>query len=327
MDPWVPAQTGHGVRACVLNGVHVLSLPSTSRRASSTVPRPRIPSSRSTSSTHSHFSVFFQVMDPSLPESQPEMKSPQELFDEIISYLPTSGGTNYSLVSRSWRRTRKKYLPKAVETPPGAFRQQDHDMLKNTVHLTCFDEDLSTLWPVGPAYDISHDQVHPLYQLRHLTLCDTTIELPPEEIGFFSIFRSTLSRITFSHCKISKSVLHALFGYFPNLQWLCIGEAVSFYSPHGSTTPDFTRVVEKLFIAMGYFGSPYRRAYDNLSKLGLHFNEIALDPNPSPDCHWMASANSVIRVFGANVKCLRMPEIFSGMYNLLYSHCLVIILS
>jgi len=125
---------------------------------------------------------------------------PQELIDEIISYLPRYNRKllrNCSLAARSCMFAVQRHFFRSVLTR-GNLRpwltcvsQKDGELLKHVRHLTCYRErDFFAARPTElAAHDVPPDLSCSL-QLTHLELRYTTVQLPPQEIELFSCFQT-----------------------------------------------------------------------------------------------------------------------------------------
>lgn len=262
---------------------------------------------------------------------------PQELLDEIIGYLPSNNMEllrHCSLVAKSWMDPSRKGLFESVETGPGGLRPwlgkfSGHYVtsLKHVRRLSCSEEDLFSLWPTNTVCDdslspaVQDDSPSPTVcdnlpspcQLTHLTLllCDVF----PQEIDSFSAFafKSTLSSITLLHCSVSKIGLTSLINYFPKLECLSLESIRCCNESHEEIAHFGQTHLKKLYLKRGFETSS--SLLDWLSESRLRSDEITLG-RTFPRHGWVSYANNVIRVFGDNLKCLRLPEIHSGMCNL-----------
>lgn len=250
---------------------------------------------------------------------------PQELFHQIISYLPPDDKESLrscSLVTKSWTYTSRKRLFEFVGTRPGNLRpwldgisQENVELLGHVRQLTCSQEELSTVWPMVPANNTLRHNLRSLCDLRHFTLSCVPVLLP-SRIEVLSVLGLTLSSVTLSHCMVSKSALVALFNILPGLKRLCL-EQPYYFDFHEQASLPLRSPLKGLHIINRGPGN-FLNLLDELSELGLCSDELTLGPI-FPSHEWTAFTNHILRAFGAGAKCLRLPHIPSGTCGLSYS--------
>ena len=255
---------------------------------------------------------------------------PQESISEILSHLPQGDRKSFrnsSLIAKSWVTASQIRLFESVAIPFGKLEsrleyisQMKGELLKHIRHLDCKEDDLTRLrrgdGPLRKSFGS-------LIQLRRLDLHRTTIALSPGDINLFSAFHYTLSYIRLSHCEISKDMFVAVVKYFPKLECFdFLNLRLNDFHDRAPLTPQPLMSRKKLIIVEQYIEFMY--IPDQLSKLGLRFDEISLPYHSQPE-PWMKFANEISRVFRDSVKCLRLPEIPSSVFpysmsNLPYSY-------
>ena len=245
---------------------------------------------------------------------------PQELRDKVFGYIsPDDKETlrNCSLVAKSWKHTSQKRLFESVKTPPGNLQlwlerasRENVALLEHVRNLTCFQESC-TVWSIDPALKTPLNNLQFLGQLRHFNLGFTDISSPPE-IGSF---KPALSCLTLTYCGISTDTLVAFINYFPDLEYLHL-ESLTCPVPKVPQTYLVPRPpLKQLYTDEGLESEKYLDLLDELSKLGLRFDQVFLKPT----FRSYHSVNRVVRAFGAGTKYLRLPQIPCGMGDLFHS--------
>ena len=249
---------------------------------------------------------------------------PQELLDEIVSFLHQDDKEslrNCSLVARSWVYASQKGLFEYVKTHTrelGSWlhgvSQKNPEILRHVLHLNCENEDFGLVWPNGSARDTIRGCLGSLRRLRRFDWYSTEIILSPQEIELFSAFKHTLSYIGLWYCSISRNMLVHLINYFPNLGCLRLELPIYMNSDDEETTLSSQIPLKKLYI--DEVPGSFLRVLEELSRLGLCFNDITLYP-VALNLLSTVFANFIVRTFGTRAQCLRLPEISRcGMYSL-----------
>ena len=171
------------------------------------------------------------------------MNLPQELLDEILSYLPpydTKSLKSCSLVSKSWVEPSRRLLFANVHIRLGTYNSwkdtispTNANLLRHVRSLTFFSHirfayprysRYSSL-PVRSFYTL-RDYLPSFSQLRTLTLYCIHIEPTiSERLELLSAFRHTLGSLTLTTVSATWSSFVAFVGHFPNLRDLAILEA------------------------------------------------------------------------------------------------------
>ena len=173
---------------------------------------------------------------PAIAPRRLQMNLPQELLDEILSYLPPEDGqgrqslANCSLVSKSWTNPNRRQLFKTADIREKSLQSWRNTMSPASHELFQHIRVLSYItgtktWPSGwpPEYriDILQDHLLCLHRLQHLSLFSMQIpsDISPK-LEISSAFQYTLSRLSLNHCDITIGALVSLINYFPNLAHL-----------------------------------------------------------------------------------------------------------
>ncbi|KAF9645178.1 hypothetical protein BDM02DRAFT_3120600 [Thelephora ganbajun] len=256
------------------------------------------------------------------------MKLPQELVDEIIGHLPTyypQSLHSCSLVAKSWTHPSQKRLFENINIHPGNFRSWlDSISPTNAVllgHIRSLSYTTYTTHPdrtIEPAYSALRDYFPSFCQLRRLTLSFDCTPSHPQQIESFSAFQHTLSDLSLSNRAVTTSTLVTLINYFPNLACLYLRN-LSYRREAERTSSPPRSPFKKLYVTEWPVCS--LDLLDELSKLGLHFDEVAIS-QIAPTHTWPEFAKRVVDAFGAGAKRLRLhgsPQHVD--HSLTLSHC------
>jgi len=213
------------------------------------------------------------------------MDLPQELLEEIISYLPLDDEQdeqslrNCSLVARSWVGPSRRRLFETVEIREENLQlwlanipSTNEVLLQHVRSLTYVIDDIEWSFSAGlkcansgEIYhpDIFQDYLPSFNQLRHLRL--SSIRFTSQQVNIFSAFRHTLSRLTLDHCIVTVSALVTIINYISSLDRLDIYSVVS---PEDNDEPTpLSRPVPKLHIADCYCHCDLRGLLGRLSTM------------------------------------------------------------
>ena len=248
------------------------------------------------------------------------MKLPQELVDEIISYLPGYGGGflgDYSLVAKQWVRPTQKRIFECVLIHRDPLLKS---WLKNIspTNAELLGHVRSLLYEppstTEPPHHTLRDYLPLLHQLRRLKL-QAPVPLLPQQIETFSAFQHTLSHINLSMGSVTIRGLITLINYFPNLVSFSLN-GLSCDKEYGPLPPLSRPLLEKLFITECFTHAP--EIIDELSELGLQFDKVDIW-QMALSCTWPEFTKRVVDAFGASVKCLGLwPSQAVCMYNPCY---------
>jgi hypothetical protein len=243
---------------------------------------------------------------------------PHDVIEKIFGFLPLENKEsfrNYSLVEKSWVYPSQKRMFKSVETRDKNLRawldRVSPEHLGYVQHLICRSEPLLFTERRTERMRAASHYHNPSLQLTHFELSHTEIGSSLGEIDLFSVIGPTLSRITLMDCKLSNSALVALVNHFPNLDYICLKKLHALAS-HTQPSLIPRKPLKKLVIDNRFEYFP--DFLEELSK--LQFEEVAIE-SPLPTVKFV---NHVARIFGAHVKCLRLPQIWRGKCNLSYSY-------
>ena len=241
---------------------------------------------------------------------------PQELVNEIIGYLsfgPRKSLSNYSLVARSWVYPCQKRLFRSIRIPPwklqtwvGGCLSKSDAPLSYVRHLACGSEDLLFTGRSPNRAGYSLCSLRP----THFNLRNTRILLPPQQIELIAGFEPTLSHVTLSRCRISKSALVGFLNFFPKLEYLCLSTGFSFLDPNGLPPPIDRSSLKELSIEGGAEFPP--RVFADLLSLGLRFDALVLRPSQARFSQ-TRFINNIMTAFGERVRRLKLPRIDGGM--------------
>jgi hypothetical protein len=160
------------------------------------------------------------------------MKLPQELLDEIFSYLSSYDGRSLkacSLVSKSWLESSQRLLFADIfidvdncQSWLNTILPTNARLLRRVRSLTCF---VCSHSPPNLRYRVLalREYLPSFCQLR--TLIFLGIDIEPtilEHLDLFSAFQHTLSSLSIREGSITWSAFVSLVGYFPNLRDLKI---------------------------------------------------------------------------------------------------------
>ena len=249
------------------------------------------------------------------------MRLPLELIGEIIDYMP-DWYLPYpcSLVSKSWARLSQKRLFRTVNIHPRNLQKwldtvppTNAEVLGHVRVLSYKEHDLYSRSPIEPANFVLSDYFPSFRQLRSLTFSLVSISLPPQQVEQFSAFQHTLSQITLLGCCATKGALVTLINYFPNLAHLYI---CSFsYLRDVEPIPPLSRTsLKTLYVTEWALDS--LNLLDELSELGLEFEEVIISDSVLTGITWSVFAMRVIHAFGGGAKRLRLHDTPRGMYHL-----------
>ena len=247
------------------------------------------------------------------------MNLPQELLDEILSYLQfeTLQGqpllASCSLVAESWTNPSRRHLFKAVNIGEkhlplwlDRISPANHQLLQHIQALSYISNTQS--WRNGepPKYliNVLQDYLPSLHQLQHLSLFSMQI---PSDISFklemFSAFQSTLSRLSLKHCNVTISALVALINYFPNLDHL---DLISLrHRIDGKPTPPLSRPrMSRLYLSDLRANS--LGILNQLSEFGPVFDEVRVISGRQPVR--LPALTRIANTVGERSKRLRLPR-------------------
>ena len=158
------------------------------------------------------------------------------------------------------------------------------------------------IWPPR-SIEVLRNYFPSLHQLRHLSLSFVCLSSSTaQDVGVFSAFRHSLSRLSLSSCDFSVSTLVSLINYFPNLNILDL------IRPRSPMDGKLTRPLSRPLLGqlqVSELDEEKSSIFDQLSELGLAFDEIVFD-GPSPVS--LQTLGHIINTVGARVKCLRLSN-------------------
>ena len=159
-----------------------------------------------------------------------------------------------------------------------------------SIRRECFSEVLRNYFPS-------------FHQLRHLSLSSSRLSSSiPQDVGMFSAFRYTLSRLSLTSCVFRVDTLVSLIDYFPNLNHLDLIRPVPPVDG-GPARPLSRPLLGQLHVSEMYeerFG-----IFDHLSTAGLAFDEIVFD-GFSPVT--LPTLERIVSTVGVRVKHLRLSK-------------------
>jgi len=248
------------------------------------------------------------------------MSLPQELVDEIFSYLPLDDEQNEqsllssSLVAKSWINPSRRRLFKTVEIRDTTLQlwldnipPTNDSILQHIRSLSFIINTKANLPAFHQEYQIDVLQNHfpSLHQLRHLSFF--SMHLPPDisqEIERFSAFRHTLTQLSPDRCVVTGSAFTTVINYFPGLNRLDLGRP--FYQEDGKPAPPLSHpVIGKLCITELSEGGVC--FFNRFLELGLVFDEIVFTERPVVH---PGTVEHIINTVGASVKCLKLSKPF-----------------
>ena len=243
------------------------------------------------------------------------MNLPQELLDEIIRHMPLENGydvwtlRNCSLVAKSWANPSQRRLFETVKIREKTLQLWLANISSTNEGLLQHVRSLSyILRATDPRSDpdILQDYLPSFNQLQHLCLSTVRVTLA-QQVGIFSAFQHTLSRLSLDHCTITISALVTLINYFPRLDRLDISNVS--HEPPSEPTPPRPRPIPKLHISDFHGGGDARGLFAALSRNGLVFDEIVIEEQ------FRLPALILYHIFGtvgANAKHLRLWRSFEN---------------
>ena len=157
------------------------------------------------------------------------MNLPEELLDEIFSYLPTGNRRSLescSLVSKSWLDPSRRLLFAQISVGFSNYQSwlkniqpTNTALLRHTRSLVYFISHRNSHSDPSRRFNPLRNYLPSFCQLQALTFRNTDIQLDiHRNIGLFSAFQHTLSSLCFDSVVITWSVFVALVGYFPHLR-------------------------------------------------------------------------------------------------------------
>jgi len=158
---------------------------------------------------------------------------------------------------------------------------------------------------VRPEYFIGvlRDSYPSLHQLQHLSLSSISLSTStPQEVGMFSAFQHTLSRLSLTSCDFVINTLVSLIDYFPNLNHLDLTRPLPLVDVK-PVRPLSRPLLGQLHISKAYEGR--FSILDQLSEIGLAPDEIVLD---GPSSVSLDTLGCVVDAVGERVKCLRLSK-------------------
>ena len=249
------------------------------------------------------------------------MKVPPELLDSIIGYVPRSSLHSCSLVTRSWTGLCQRRLFQEVRICPRNSQQWLDKISPANVELLGYVRMLSYINQgggtlIGPAHYALREYFPSFRQLRRLILDFSHTWSLPQGLEIFSAFRHTLSIIGLVNCVTTESTFIALLNYFPNLMQLAFFQCEC--CREDKLLPPLSRLAFKklIFTSSDDVGPDF---IDELSKLGLHFEEVVLSEQAAYGSAWWKSSKRVISVFGEKARRVRLANAPGGAYIHLYS--------
>lgn len=262
------------------------------------------------------------------------MSLPQELLDEILSYLPPDSEQgdrslrNCSLVAKSWINPSRRQLFKTVEIREAALQSWldgippvNGELLQHVRSLSYITDtrtrrnllfglqgDQQCTPQSEYRIHVLQDYFPSLHQLRHLSL--SSMHLLPDasqQVETFSPFRHTLSRLTLNCCALTITGLVTLMNYFPEINRLDLIRPL-WHKVDAESVPPLSRPrIEKLHVSALHEDSI--GLLDRLSELGTVFDEIIVEEWREVHVHYL---NRIVKALGENVKRLKLLGGFKG---------------
>jgi len=182
------------------------------------------------------------------------MELPQELVEEIISYIPPDDHQsllNYSLVAKSWVYPSRRRIFKTVDIWSdrclnlwlAAISPTNVGVLQHVRSLTC--KIASTPDSLRPSVDPLRDYLPSFRQLERLSFFSGFVP-SLTQISAYSPFQHTLSYLFLRCFDVTASAVVTVVNYFPNLAHLEVGE-LSNVADDQPVLP-FSRPLQKLTI-------------------------------------------------------------------------------
>jgi len=243
------------------------------------------------------------------------MDLPQELLDEILTYIPTDDCRSFrscSLVAKSWVRPSRRRLFETIniagsvhlgrlleEISPTDARM----LLQHVRSITCRID--HTPDPPHGSADLLHDYSSSLCQLKRLTFhsgCPPSLS----QIETYTAFRYSLSYLCLRSFRITANVVVTIANYFPNLAHLHL-DTLS-YMANDQPIPPFSRSLQELTI--DEFTSEGLPLLDQLMGLRPHCNKCTVGRGRIP---WLAQR--VINGVESSVKHLDIQSKLIGVSN------------
>ena len=241
------------------------------------------------------------------------MSLPEELIDEIISYIPLCDKWSLrgcSQVAKSWTNSSRRRLFETVEIQETAFRSWLDTIPPANTELLRHVRSLSYITTAAPwsdrqvkhRIDVLRDYLPSFRRLQHLTL--SSMHIPSDisrQIEIFSAFRHSLSRLSLHYCTVTISALVALINYFPSLNRLDLRH-ITHEADGKPAFPLCRPLIRKLHISS--FRDRGLGILDQLSELGLVPEELII-------MGWSAKTalhilSRIVDSLGVNVKRLRL---------------------
>ena len=250
------------------------------------------------------------------------MKLPPELLDEIIGQIPRRHLLHScSFVTKSWTYLCQRHLFKTVKIHPGNLQKWlDNISPANAEllgHVRVLSYVQSWVYPkrvIGPADHTLREYFPSFRQLRHFNLNSTFshVSSPLQQLDLSSAFQHTLSDISLAGCSTTKSAFVTLINYFPNLIRLHLRHIN--YHKEDEPVPPLSRLhLKKLSVIE--WSADSLDLIDELSELGLNFEEVVVSDSVFPGPSSSEFSNRVVNAFGATTKCLRLLDTPRGVYS------------
>ena len=196
------------------------------------------------------------------------------------------------------------YVRSLLQSIRDTIPPEDVELLHHVRSLS-YSADTRDRGGVRPEYfsSVLRNYYPSLHQLQHLSLSSVCfVSNTPQDIGMFSAFRHTLSRLSLNSCDFTISTLVSLIDYFPNLNRLDLTRPLSCVNDK-PVRPVSRPLLRQLHISEAYEGG--FSILDQLSEVGLAFDEIVVD-GPSPVS--LHTLGRVVDAVGARVRCLKLSN-------------------
>jgi len=245
------------------------------------------------------------------------MDLPQELLDEIISYIPPDDYKllrSCSLVAKSWVHPSRTRIFDHVDVSGTVFLgswlknispTSSGMLLQHVRSLSCYIADIPDSY-LGPV-DFLHDYSSSLRRLEHLAL-DSGRPLSLARTETYSAFQHTLSYLHVRSFSVTTNVVVTLVNYFPNLAHLHLKRLS--HKVDDQPIPPLSRPLQELTVAE--FASDGLPLIDQLMKLHPQCEKITVAET------WrlrQVLAQRIINGVEASIKRLNLKSDLEGVSN------------